>query len=96
MMRLIAHCGMLDPIFLPSEGGERVVEWHLITWKLWREIVEVVPKSHGAESELAKDVDALVGSMKDGFQKLERLFGGEERYREVAEEEWAMLRARLD
>ena len=94
MVRLMMQCAESN-VHLPVVGADRNVAWHLVVGKLWREVMEALPKSHGVESTLAKEVAAFGAQMKDMFKEGEMMYGGG-RFREVTAEEWAMLRARLE
>ena len=83
-----------------GSGGERAdgsgnedqgIKWHLIIWKLWKEVSDQVPKSHGKESSFAKEVAAFGMSVEEGYRGFEAQVGLE-RAKAVMEAEWVKFR----
>ena len=93
MLRLIMQCAESLP--LPAVGGDRIVAWPLIYGSLWKEVMEALPRSHGVESTLTKEVAALGAEVKDFLKEFEMRYEGD-KFRKMTEEAWAILRARLD
>lgn len=74
-----------------SGNGEQGIKWHLVIWKLWKEVSEQVPKSHGKESAFAKEVAAFGMGVEEGFKGFKAQFGTE-RAKVVMDGEWARFR----
>ena len=77
------------------EGGvaspRRVeVKWHLVIWKLWKEVKRCVERSHGPESEMAREVGAWGGQIGQGLEDFERS-ESKARADEMMGREWATL-----
>lgn len=95
MLRLMMQCSQSD-VFDEAGGGFRAVEWQYVLGKLWHEVIEALPKSHGFDSTLAKQVAFFWPRKGDAASPLESDYGGKEKFRTFVEERWARLRKWLE
>ncbi|KAL8795552.1 MAG: hypothetical protein Q9195_001973 [Heterodermia aff. obscurata] len=96
MLRIMTQCATWD-IFNEAGGGARIVEWHYVFRKLWKEVMEAVGKSHGDDSALVKEMNFVFPAIVNIAYPSENRSGWKGPFREgVAEEKWAALRKWLD
>ena len=74
-----------------SGNEDEGIRWHLIVWKLWKEVSDQVRRSHGKESSFATEVAAFEMGVEEGYRDFEAQIGTE-RAKGVMEAEWAKFR----
>lgn len=75
--------------------GQKAVDWHLVIWYLWIDVMAEVPKSHGIESPLYRGVITFGTGLKDSLESFKDDQGAEKAAR-LMEGEWARLKALVD
>ena len=75
--------------------GEKAVDWHLVIWYLWTDVMAEVPKSHGIESPLYRGVVGFGNGLKDSLESFKNDQGAEKATR-LMQREWVRLKALVD
>lgn len=77
-----------------GEGG-KAVDWHLVIWYLWIDVMAEVPKSHGIENPLYREVIGFGNGLKDSLESFKNDKGAEKAAR-LMQREWVRLKALVD
>lgn len=92
----LVHKWVLLKILMHASGiYVGLVKWPLVIWKLWEEVSDEVPRSHGVESALTREIRAYGTQLTEGLVAFEASQG---RYtaERLMREEWSVLKRIVD